>query len=80
MDYEAEATAADEHEYLVSAMAAAEDVEVSPGPKSAIALGLSAAGVERLKAQADEEGVGFTQLARQWILERLDEQSRETEH
>ncbi len=31
--------------------------------------------MDRLKARADEEGVGSTQLARQWILERLDEGS-----
>jgi hypothetical protein len=74
-NYEAEATAADEREYLASAMASA-DVEVGPGgPKSAIAIRLGAADVERLKARADREGVGFTQLARQWILERLDQPS-----
>ena len=73
-DYQAEATAADEREYLASAMAPAE-VDLGPGPKSAIAIRLSGTDVERLKARADEEGVGFTQLARQWILERLDEPS-----
>ena len=59
-DYQAEATAADEREYLASAMAPAE-VDLGPGPKSAIAIRLSGTDVERLKARADEEGVGFTQ-------------------
>ena len=70
-DYETEATAADEREYLISTTRPLA-VELSPGPKSAIAIRLDAADVERLKARADLEGMGFTQLARQWILERLD--------
>jgi hypothetical protein len=49
--------------------------EVGSSPKSAIAVPLAAADVERLKARADEERVGFTQLACRWILERLDEES-----
>ena len=43
-------------------------------PQSAIAILLSAVDVERLKARADQEGIGFTQLARQWILERLGDE------
>ena len=73
-NYEAEAQAADEREYLVSEMTPV-DVELGSGPKSAIAIRLSGADVERLKARADTEGIGFTQLARQWILERLAEPS-----
>lgn len=73
-NYETEAQAADEREYLASEMTPA-DVELGSGPKSAIAIRLSGADVERLKARADTEGIGFTQLARQWILERLDEPS-----
>ncbi len=74
--YEAEAAEADEREYLASALPPADvDVELDPGPKSAIAIRLDAADVERLKARADAEGMGFTQLARQWILERLEEDS-----
>ena len=66
-NYETEAQAADEREYLASEMTPA-DVELGSGPKSAIAIRLSGADVERLKARADTEGIGFTQLARQWIL------------
>jgi len=73
-NYEAEAQAADEREYLASEMTPA-DVELGSGPKSAIAMRLSGADVQRLKARAAMEGIGFTQLARQWILERLDEPS-----
>ena len=73
-NYEAEAQAADDREYLASEMTLA-DVDLGPGPKSAIAIRLRGADVERLKARADTEGIGFTQLARQWILERLDEPS-----
>jgi predicted DNA binding CopG/RHH family protein len=74
-EYEPEAREADEREYLVSSMEPTTDVELGPGPKAAIAIRLSGADVERLKARADSEGIGFTQLARQWILERLDEPS-----
>jgi hypothetical protein len=34
------------------------DVDLGSGPKSAIAIRLSGADVERLKARADTEGIG----------------------
>lgn len=43
------------------------------GPKSALSVRLDGADIERLRARAETEGVGLTQLVRRWVLERLDE-------
>ena len=43
------------------------------GPKSALSVRIDGADIERLRRRAEAEGVGLTQLVRQWILERLDE-------
>ena len=68
--HEAQASGADEPEYRALWLSAA--TELGPGPKSAIVVPLDAADIERLKDRADEEGTGFTQLARRWVLERLE--------
>lgn len=43
------------------------------GPKSALSVRLDSQDIERLRQRAEAEGIGLTQLVRQWILERLDE-------
>jgi len=43
------------------------------GPKSLLAVRLDGEDIERLRQRAEELGVGVTQLARAWLLERLDE-------
>ena len=49
-------------------------VEVHRGrPKSSLAVRFDASDLERLRQRADAEGVGVTQLVRQWVIERLDE-------
>lgn len=49
-------------------------VEVSRGqPKSSLAVRFDARDLDRLRVRAESDGVGVTQLVRQWVLERLDE-------
>lgn len=49
-------------------------VKVRTGePMSALAVRLSGTDIERLRARAEAQGVGVTQLVRTWILARLDE-------
>ncbi|MGH9064514.1 MAG: hypothetical protein ACRD0L_11180 [Acidimicrobiales bacterium] len=69
--YEADATAADAEEYLGTGTPL--KVRVGPAPLSALAVRMSGADIDRLRARANAEGIGLTQLARAWILERLDE-------
>lgn len=70
--YEAEANQADEREYLLSEMTPV-DVKVSPVPMSALAVRFDPADLDRLRARAEADGVGVTQLVRAWVLERLDD-------
>lgn len=70
--YEAEANEADEREYLISEMTPVE-VHVGPVPKSALAVRFDPADLDRLRARAEAEGVGVTQLVRAWVLERLSQ-------
>lgn len=69
-DYEADATAEDEREHLGGGTRL--DTHVT-SVKSTLAVRLDGADIDRLRQRAGAEGVGLTQLARQWILERLDE-------
>ena len=49
-------------------------VEVSRGrPKSSLAVRFDSRDLDRLRVRAEGEGIGITQLVRQWVLERLDE-------
>lgn|SRR6185312_2774499 len=49
-------------------------VEVSRGhPKSSLAVRFDARDLDRLRVRAEKDGVGVTQLVRQWVLDRLDE-------
>ena len=41
-------------------------------PKSELAICMDADDIDRLRRRAEAEGIGLTQLARSWILERLD--------
>lgn len=70
--YEKEATAADEQEYLISEGTPV-DVQVGPRRMSSLAVRFGQADVDRLRARAEAEGVGVTQLVRAWVLERLAE-------
>jgi hypothetical protein len=42
-------------------------------PKNALAVRFEVADLDRLRARAEAEGVGVTQLVRTWAVERLDE-------
>lgn len=42
-------------------------------PKSSLAVRFDTLDLERLRARAEAEGVGVTQLVRRWVIERLDE-------
>jgi hypothetical protein len=54
-------------------------IDRGPGPKSAFAVRLETDVIEQLRALAADAGVGPTQLARQWIVERLEvERGQET--
>ena len=64
----------DQRENLATALSPSGVVAVV-GTMAALAALLDASDIERLKARAEREGVGSTQLARQWILERLAEPS-----
>ena len=66
-----DSTAFDEGDFDVASL---RRVEVQRGqPKSSLAVRFDAADLERLRRRADAEGVGVTQLARRWVLDRLDE-------
>ncbi len=69
--YEQIAEEADRQEYLLSELSPAE-VTVGPTAKSVLAIRMDGDDIERLRARAVEDGVGLTQLARSWIMERLD--------
>ena len=48
-----------------------------PGrPQEAFALRLPPEVVEELRAQAEVRGIGVTQLAREWVIERLELERR----
>lgn len=70
--YEQQATEADRRDYLVDQMPPA-DVRVGPAPMSALAVRFDPADLDRLRARAEANGVGVTQLVRAWVLERLDD-------
>jgi hypothetical protein len=66
--YEADADAADGLEFGNGT-----PVEVHTGQRmSAFAVRFDPADVDRLRARADAEGVGVTQLVRAWVLDRLE--------
>jgi hypothetical protein len=55
-------------------------VEVSRGrPKSSLAVRFDTKDLDRLRARAESDGVGVTQLVRRWVLERLDQPEDEGE-
>lgn len=48
------------------------EAQVAPQQMSALAVGFDPAVGDRLRARADTEGVGVTQLVRAWVLDRLE--------
>ncbi len=70
--YEADATAADEREYLISEMTPAR-VETSGRPMAAMAVRFDPDTLVLLRERAAAEGVGVTRLIRAWVTERLAE-------
>jgi hypothetical protein len=71
-DYEADATAADAEHVFDPATAIRATPRRGEPPMSAMSVRISGADIARLGRVADAQGVGLTQLARQWILQRLD--------
>ncbi len=62
----------EEGEFDLTALRQAE-VRVAREPKSALSVRFDADDIERLRQRAGAAGIGVTQLARMWVLERLDE-------
>lgn len=67
--YEADAGEADAMEFGAGVPI---DLEAGPQRMSAFAVRFDPADVNRLRARAQTEGVGVTQLVRAWVLERLE--------
>jgi len=73
-DYEADATAVDKQDHIFDP---AKEVRFAPSPgpaKSALAVRLCGADIDRLRRRAEHEGLGVTQLVRAWVLERLNDE------
>lgn len=71
--YEKEVDEFDRAEHLPSEMAGARVRRRNVEPKNALAVRFEVADLDRLRARAEAEGVGVTQLVRTWAVERLDE-------
>jgi len=71
--YEADADEADALEFGSGTPV---DVKAGPQRMSAFAVRFDPADVDRLRARAHAEGIGVTQLVREWILERLERERR----
>jgi hypothetical protein len=74
-DYEADATAEDDAEHIFDP---ADEIEMLPsrnGPKSTLAVRLDGAAIDQLRMIAAKQGVGVTQLVRQWITQRLSSEA-----
>jgi len=48
-------------------------VRIAREPKSAMSVRFTAEDIERLRQRAEADGIGVTQLIRNWVLERLEE-------
>jgi hypothetical protein len=71
--FEKEADEFDRTEHLPSEMAGAQVRRRKVEPKNALAVRFEVADLDRLRARAEAEGVGVTQLVRNWVVERLAE-------
>ncbi len=67
--YEADADEADTMEFGNGTPI---DVKTSPQRMSALAVRFDPGALDRLRARADAEGIGVTQLVRAWVLDRLE--------
>jgi hypothetical protein len=65
----------DRAEHLPSEMSGAKVRRRRTEPKNALAVRFEVADLDRLRDRAEAEGVGVTQLVRNWVVERLDEPS-----
>jgi hypothetical protein len=77
----AERKLVDETDYADLDLELAEDVEVVPpavGPRSTFALRLDGSTIEELRQVAEQQGTRVTQLAREWLVERLAREQRDT--
>lgn len=71
--YQDEADEFDRTERLPSEMTGARVRRRKVEPKNALAVRFEVADLDRLRERAEAEGVGVTQLVRNWVVERLDE-------
>jgi hypothetical protein len=73
--YEKEADEFDGAEHPPSEMTGARVRRRKVEPKNALAVRFEVVDLDRLRARAEAEGVGVTQLVRNWVVERLAEPS-----